>query len=74
MLAVMLGFGVVSRLIFGWVLNRFGGLSTLLLGSTIKPSLWRFICLRRARFALRGFGHFRPGARWPRSQLCGDYP
>ena len=36
MLAVMLGFGVVSRLIFGWVLNRIGGLSTLLLGSTMQ--------------------------------------
>jgi MFS family permease len=36
MLAVMLGFGVVSRLIFGWVLNRIGGLPTLLLGSTLQ--------------------------------------
>src|SRR5262245_2702078 len=36
MLAVMLGFGVASRLIFGWVLNRIGGLSTLLLGSTMQ--------------------------------------
>jgi predicted MFS family arabinose efflux permease len=36
MLALMLGFGVVSRLIFGWVLNRIGGLQTLLLGSTMQ--------------------------------------
>lgn len=36
MLALMLGFGVVSRLIFGWVLNRIGGLPTLLLGSTMQ--------------------------------------
>jgi MFS family permease len=36
MLAVMLGFGVVSRLIFGWVLNRIGGLPTLLLGSGMQ--------------------------------------
>jgi MFS family permease len=36
MLAVMLGFGVLSRLIFGWVLNRIGGLPTLLLGSTVQ--------------------------------------
>lgn len=36
MLAVMLGFGVVSRLIFGWVLNRIGGLPSLLLGSTMQ--------------------------------------
>ena len=32
----MLGFGVASRLIFGWVLNRIGGLSTLLLGSSMQ--------------------------------------
>jgi len=36
MLAVMLSFGVASRLIFGWVLNRIGGLPTLLLGSTMQ--------------------------------------
>jgi MFS family permease len=36
MLALMLGFGVASRLIFGWLLNRIGGLPTLLLGSTMQ--------------------------------------
>jgi MFS family permease len=36
MLAVMLAFGVASRLIFGWVLNRIGGLPTLLLGSAMQ--------------------------------------
>jgi MFS family permease len=36
MLATMLGFGVASRLMFGWVLNRIGGLPTLLLGSTMQ--------------------------------------
>ena len=36
MLAVMLSFGVVSRLMFGWVLNRIGGLPTLLLGSAMQ--------------------------------------
>ena len=36
MLAVMLGFAVASRLIFGWVLNRIGGLPTLLLGSAMQ--------------------------------------
>jgi MFS family permease len=36
MLAVMLGFGVASRLLFGWVLNLIGGLPTLLLGSTMQ--------------------------------------
>ena len=36
MLAVMLVVGVVIRLIFGWVLNRIGGLPTLLLASTLQ--------------------------------------
>jgi len=36
MLAVMLAFGVASRLIFGWVLNLIGGLPTLLLGSAMQ--------------------------------------
>jgi MFS family permease len=38
MLAVLLGFGVASRLIFGWVLNRIGGLPSLLLGSTMQAT------------------------------------
>jgi MFS family permease len=36
MLAVMLGFGVVSRLIFGWLFSRIGGLRSLLLGSAMQ--------------------------------------
>ncbi|HXP09700.1 MAG TPA: MFS transporter, partial [Acidobacteriaceae bacterium] len=36
MLAVMLAFGVASRLIFGWVLNLIGGLPTLLLASSMQ--------------------------------------
>jgi MFS family permease len=36
MLAVMLSFGVASRLIFGWVLNLIGGLPTLLLASSMQ--------------------------------------
>src|SRR4029077_8638383 len=36
MLAVMLGFGVASRLMFGWVFSRIGGLRTLLLGSVMQ--------------------------------------
>jgi len=36
MLSLMLGFGVASRLIFGWVLNRIGGLPTLLLSSILQ--------------------------------------
>lgn len=36
MLALMLGFGVVSRLISGWICDRIGGLRTLLLGSVLQ--------------------------------------
>lgn len=36
MLAVMLAFGVASRLTFGWMFSRIGGLRTLLLGSAVQ--------------------------------------
>src|SRR5258706_1548669 len=36
MLAVMLGFGVVSRLVSGVICDRIGGLHTLLLGSPLQ--------------------------------------
>jgi predicted MFS family arabinose efflux permease len=36
MLSLMLGCGIVSRLASGWILDRIGGLPTLLLGSTLQ--------------------------------------
>jgi MFS family permease len=36
MLSVMLGFGIVSRLIFGWVADRIGGLRMLLVCSALQ--------------------------------------
>jgi len=36
MLAVMLGSGVVSRLAFGWISDRIGGVRTLLAGSVLQ--------------------------------------
>jgi MFS family permease len=36
MLSLMLGLGVVSRLISGWISDRIGGLRTLLLGSVLQ--------------------------------------
>ncbi|MGE5089670.1 MAG: MFS transporter [Candidatus Levyibacteriota bacterium] len=36
MLSLMLGCGIVSRLVFGWICDRIGGLRTLLLGSALQ--------------------------------------
>jgi MFS family permease len=36
MLSMMLGFGIVSRLVSGWLSDRIGGLRTLLLGSALQ--------------------------------------
>ena len=36
MLSVMLGFGIASRLFFGWVCDHIGGLRTLVLGSILQ--------------------------------------
>jgi MFS family permease len=36
MLSCMLGFGVISRLVSGWISDRIGGLRTLLLGSFLQ--------------------------------------
>ncbi len=36
MLSLMLGFGIVSRLTFGFICDRIGGLRTLLLGSALQ--------------------------------------
>ncbi len=36
MLSLMLGFGTVSRLASGWILDRIGGLPTLILGSLLQ--------------------------------------
>ena len=36
MLSLMLGFGIVSRLISGWVADRIGGLRTLLAGAVLQ--------------------------------------
>ncbi len=36
MMSLMLGFGIVSRLVSGWISDRIGGLKTLLLGSFLQ--------------------------------------
>lgn len=36
MLSIMFGCGVVSRLLFGWLSDRIGGLATLWIGSTLQ--------------------------------------
>ena len=36
MLALMLGTGIISRLVFGWISDSIGGLATLLVGSSLQ--------------------------------------
>jgi MFS family permease len=36
MLSLLLGCGIVSRLVFGWISDRIGGLRTLLIGSSMQ--------------------------------------
>ena len=36
MLSLLLGCGIVSRLVFGWICDRIGGLRTLLIGSSMQ--------------------------------------
>ena len=36
MLALMLATGTISRLLFGWISDRIGGLATMLLGSSLQ--------------------------------------
>ncbi len=38
MLSLMLGFGIVSRLVSGWIADRIGGLGTLLLGAALQAT------------------------------------
>lgn len=38
MLSLMFGFGIVSRLATGWIADRIGGLTTLLLGSVLQAA------------------------------------
>jgi len=38
MLSLMFGFGALSRLVSGWILDRIGGLATALLGSTLQAA------------------------------------
>ncbi len=42
MLALMLGFGIISRLASGWILDRIGGLATLLLGAVLQGAALAF--------------------------------
>ena len=74
MLSVMLGFGVASRLIFGWVLNRIGGLPTLLLGSTMQAVALALYLPLTGWSALRHFRRFRPGPGWHCAELRGHHP
>ena len=61
MLAMMLGFGIVSRIASGFVADRIGGVATLLLGSALQGAGAAALrVVRRAGVALRDFRAVRP--------------
>ena len=61
MLSLMLGFGIVSRLLSGWICDRIGGLRTLLLGSVLQGiALLLFLPFDGLDLALRRLGAVRP--------------
>ncbi len=39
MLSLMLGFGIVSRLVYGWLADRIGGFGTLIVGSSLQAAV-----------------------------------
>ena len=75
MLSIMLGFGVLSRLVSGLVADKVGGLPTLIAGSChADAGAPRLHSLRRARLALRRLGDLRPQPGRHRAELCAHHP
>ncbi len=73
MLSLMLGLGVVSRLVSGLVADRIGGIGTLLIGSGLRvrgPDV--LPAVRRPHLALSGLGPVRPVPGRHRPQLRPD--
>jgi MFS family permease len=61
MLSVLLGCGIISRLAFGWISDRIGGLRTLLIGSSMQCFAFVSVsAIRWSRFAFRNLGVVRP--------------
>ena len=52
MLSLMLGLGVLSRVAFGWISDRIGGLLTLALGSTLQAAAMTLFSLSEGLGAL----------------------
>ena len=52
MLALMLGFGIVSRVLSGWLSDRIGGLRTLLVGSLLQALVLVFFFTADSLFML----------------------
>ena len=65
MLSLMLGFGIVSRVGSGWIVDRIGGLATLLTGSVLQLaslSLFLFFDSLASLYVISGlFGLFQGG-------------
>ena len=75
MLSVMLAAGVVSRLGFGWLVDRIGPLPTFLISSALQAlSLLLFLPSELAAVAVHGVGTVRAGPGRHRADLCLDHP
>ena len=65
MLSLMLGFGIISRLASGYILDKIGGLSTLLLGSFLASAAAAAPAAAQAAFPnLRLIAPAAPGGGW----------
>jgi hypothetical protein len=69
MLSLMLGFGIVSRLVSGWICDRIGGLRTLLLGSVLQGVALLLFLPFDGCVAVRDLGAVRPVPGRHRAEL-----
>ena len=60
MLSLMMAFGIVSRLLSGWISDDIGGLRTLVLARCCRASPVAVSAVGRADVAVRGLGPVRP--------------
>ena len=70
MLSLMLAFGIVSRVVSGFIADRFGGVATLLIGSAAQMvALGLYLWFELADVSLRGLRAVRAVPGRPDTQL-----